>query len=147
MKRAALFLVIAILIAALLCACTTEGDTDMENTVKETVTFINDAQDADIWILPDTEANRKTTVWGAASASQVAKGECRVTELCEPGDKGLYLLRMIDTDSFYYAASGIKLQADDTLRIDASDPYAVVLEVTDVNGNLRDTYEVFSARL
>ncbi len=59
----------------------------------KTATFINEANDADIWILPKTEKNLKTTVWGAATAAAVKKGESRSFELCEPGDGSMYIFR------------------------------------------------------
>ena len=111
------------------------------------VTFINGARDADIWILPDTQENRKTTLWGTATASKVKTDESRLAPLCEEGDNGRYLLRMIDTDGFYYAADSITLQDGWTLRIYETDVMASTLEVTDGSGVKQGTYEVFCARL
>ena len=113
----------------------------------ETVWFVNGVQDADIWILPQTEDNMKTTLWGTASVSGVKTGERRETPLCEPGDDGLRMLRMIDTRHFYYSANGITLKAGWTLQVKQNDLHAVTLELSDENGVLISTYNVFSARL
>ena len=112
-----------------------------------TVTFINGVMEADVWILPATEQNRKTTVWGTATAAKVQTGERREVPLCEPGDGGLYLLRMIDSEHFFYSAGDITLQAGWTMEVKGADLHSVTLEVTDEHGVLNNTYEVFAARL
>ena len=119
----------------------------MEIANNKTVTFINGVKDADVWILPKTEKNLKTTVWGKATVSKVKTGESRQTVLPQPGDDGLYILRMIDTDSFFYSADGITLEDGWTIQIKGDDLKSVTLEVSDENGALKNTYEVFAARL
>ena len=89
----------------------------------------------------------KTTVWGTATISKIKTDESRQFSLCEPGDDGLYILRMIDTESFYYSADGIALEEGWTLRIEGNDLWSIVVEVLDESGVLQNTYEVFSARL
>ena len=137
----------ACILALLLCSCRTKEQSEPEPPVTQTVTFHNGVKDADVWILPDTEANRKTTVWGTATAAKVKTGEDRETPLCAPGDGGLYLFRMIDTDGFYYSASGIELKAGWTMRLTGEDLHAITLAVTDENGALQQSCEVFAARL
>ncbi len=124
------------------------GEITKENAMEgQTVCFINGVKDADIWILPQTEGNLKTTVWGTATASGVKTGENRETPLCEPGDDGCYILRMIDTDHYFYSANGITLKAGWSLQIKKNDMHSVTLEVSDESGALIGTYEVFAARL
>ena len=135
------------IVALLLCSCRAKEQSKPEPPVTQTVTFRNGVKDADVWILPDTEANRKTTVWGTATAAKVKTGEDREAPLCDPGDNGLYLFRMIDTDSFYYSASGIELKAGWTMRLTGEDLHSITLAVTDENGALQRSYEVFAARL
>lgn len=142
MKKAACT-VMFLLLLLLLCSCQTEEPSKMENTV----TFINTVTEADVWILPQTARNLKTTVWGTATAEKVKTGESRKAALCEPGNDGLYIFRMIDTDGFYYSANGISLKADRQLRIKESDTHEFSLEVTDSNGVLQNTYDVFAAKL
>ena len=144
MKKAVLIFVC--LFTLLLCGCNLKEQSDMDNK-NGTVTVINKVKDADIWILPQTEKNLKTTVWGTATVSKLKTDESRQAPLCDPGDDGLYIFRMIDTDSFYYSANGIKLENGDTLEIKETEAQAYVLEVRGENGKVKNTYEVFSARL
>ena len=119
----------------------------MEVTNSATITIINDVKEADFWILPQTQENQKTTLWGTATAAKVQTGESRQAILSEPGDGGLYLLRMIDADGFFYSADGIILRSGWVIRIKGNDRHEVTAEVTDENGALDNTYAVFSARL
>ncbi len=146
MKQAVL-IVACLFTLLLLGSCQTKEPNNMTSNKQGTVTFINEVKDADVWILPDTQANRKTTLWGTATAAKVKTGESRVAPLTEPGDDGLYLFRMIDADRFYYSANGVKLQANWSVTIRADDPHTVTLEVTDETGTLQNTYAVFSAKL
>ena len=139
---------IAIFFIMLLSLCSCKSPKDNNEIVKHSkINFINNVNDADIWILPDTEKNRKTTLWGTAGASNVKKGERRVSPLCEPGDEGRYIFRMIDVDSFFYSADGIELKEDWTAEIKGDDLNSITIEVTDENGTLKNTYKVFAARL
>ena len=131
----------------LVCGCGAKEQNDMENKNVQTVTIVNDVRIADVWILSDTQQNRKTTVWGTATAAGVKTGESRQAPLCEPGDDGLYLLRMIDTEGYFYSASGITLNAGWTIRVQGDELQTVTAEVADENGVLRNTYKVFSAKL
>lgn len=144
MKKAVLIFVCLFML--LLCGCNSKEQSDMENK-SGTVTVINKIKDADIWILPQTEKNLKTTVWGTATVSKLKTSESRQAPLCKPGDDGLYIFRMIDTDSFYYSANGIKLKSGDTVEIKENKAQTYALEVRGENGKVKNTYEVFSARL
>ena len=144
MKKAVLIFVCLFML--LLCGCNSEEQSDMDNK-NGTVTVINKVKDADIWILPQTEKNLKTTVWGTATVSKLKTDESRQAPLCEPGDDGLCIFRMIDTDSFYYSANGIKLENGDTLEIKETEAQICALEIRGENGKVKNTYDVFSARL
>jgi len=146
MKKAVLIF-ICLIALLLLCGCRVKEQNNMEIANNKTVNFINDVKDADLWILPETEKNLKTTVWGTATASKVKYGESRKVPLCEPGDDGHYILRMIDTDGFFYSVGGIALESGWTIHIMENDPRSVSVEVTDENGIIQNTYEVFNARL
>ncbi len=139
--------VICLLMLFLLCGCKTKAQNDAGTTDDKSVTFINSVKDADIWILSDTEKNRKTTVWGEATVSKTKACESSQAPLCEPGDDGRYLFRMIDIDSFFYSASGILLEDGWTLAIKGDNLQSLSIEVTDKDGVLQDTYAVFAARL
>ena len=146
MKKTAL-IIICLIALLLLCGCGVKEQNNMEIKSNKTVTFINGVKDADLWILPKTEENLKTTVWGAATASKIRQGESRRVPLCEPGDDGHYILRMIDTDGFFYSAGDIELGSGWTVHIRETDPRSVTVDVIDENGDTQNTYEVFKARL
>lgn len=135
------------ILALLLCGCQKVEQNLMETTNHQTVTFVNGIREADVWILPQTQENLKTTVWGTATISKVKTGETRQAPLCEPGEYGLYLLRMIDTDGFFYSANGVTLHDGWTIKINEDAVASVIVEVSDENGVLQNTYEGFSARL
>ena len=137
----------------LLCSCGTKDQIDMKITRKskqtdgKTVVIVNEIEEADIWILPRTEENLKTTLWGTATAKSPGNGGSVTAPLCEPGDGGLYIFRMIDSGSFYYSADGIVLSEGCTLRLKEDESGNPYIEITDISGNLTDTVEVFRARL
>ena len=56
-------LLILILSAVALCACAS-GSRTSEDKPEETITigFVNSIKTADVWIIPDTEENRKTSI-------------------------------------------------------------------------------------
>ena len=54
---------------------------------------------------------------------------------------------MIDVDRFFYSANGIETKPDYTLMIKETDSKKIVAEVSDENGLMKKTYDVFSARL
>ena len=146
MKRV-VFIAACFLALLLLCSCKEKEQNSMETPSDQTVVFRNGVKDADVWILPQTKDNLKTTLWGTATVSNVKTGESREAPLCDPGDDGLYILRMIDSSHFYYSANGIVLKAGWTMEIKGSDLHSITVEVTDENGVLNHTYEVFAARL
>ena len=111
------------------------------------ISFTNGVQEADVWILPMTEENLKTTMWGTATAKSVKTGESRKTPLCKAGDEGQYIFRMIDTDEMYYSANGIKLEAGWTAEVKGDELNSITLEVKNADGEVDATYEVFAARL
>lgn len=131
----------------LLCGCHAKEKMEVETPSNKTVTFVNAVHDANVWILPQTAANLKTTVWGTPTITKAKMGESRPVPLCAPGDDGLYLFRMIDTDGFFLSANGLVLEDGWTMQLKGSDRQAISLEISDGNGVLQKTYEIFSARL
>ncbi len=117
-------------------------------TVEEEVcqyTFRNRAVEADVWIIPDTEANRKTTVWGSATV----KGSRPDTDSpIDPEDSDKYLFRMIDSSKMYYSADAIEIPENGIIEIRSEEnSMEAELEVFDENGDSQAVYEVFKARL
>ena len=129
-----------------LFGCGKQEDTEIKT--EEPVcrfTFKNSAVEADVWIIPDTEQNRKTTVWGTATV----KGSMPGTDYpIDPEDSDKYLFRMIDTDKMYYSADAVEIPENGTIEIrSAENSMDAELEVFDCDGNSKATYEVFKARL
>lgn len=131
----------------LLCGCHAKERIEMEPTSTKTVTFVNAVLDADAWILPQTAANLKTTVWGTATVPKAKRGESREVTLGKAGDGGLYIFRMIDADGFFHSANGIMLEDGWTLTIKRDDLQEISIEVSNGDGVLQNTFEVFAARL
>ena len=144
-----LIITISLIAVLMLASCSSKEPDNMETTTvkTDTITVENEIKEGDVWIIPNTQENLKTSVWGKATVAKIAVGESRETLLCEPGDEGLYLFRMIDTDEFYYSANGIALDTGDTLVIKGSDESGVTLEVKNEKGTVINSYDVFSARL
>ena len=137
----------------LLCSCGTKDQIDMKITKKTepvnvgTVVLVNEIKDADIWILPMTAKNLKTTLWGTATVRALETGKRAGAPLCEPGPDGLYIFRMIDSGSFYYSANSLVLKDGYTLTVKEDETGRAFLEIADGSGNLTETAELFSARL
>ena len=96
MKRAVL-VAVCFLFLLLFCGCQKEEQDAAETEKPETiaVTFVNGVEEANVWILPMTEENLKTTLWGTATAKTKEGERCRVP-LCDPGDDGLYIPHLHD---------------------------------------------------
>ena len=56
MKKAVIYLITMLI----LCGCKANRTVSENN---KNITFINEVKEADVWILPETEENLKTTVW------------------------------------------------------------------------------------
>lgn len=146
MKRTALILIFLIT-ALIACGCENGEQSNMEIEKTKQITFINELNSADVWILPQTEKNLKTTVWGTAIISKADTSQSVSAMIPEPSEDGLYIFRMIDTDGYYYSANGLTIEAGWTVKIFGEDLNSVTIEVTDENGALQKTYEAFAARL
>ena len=111
----------------------------MNNTYTVTeeisVTFVNGVEDADIWILPQTEENLKTSLWGTPTLKNSVKGStgtCRIE-----GGAEKYIVRIIDTDQAYYAANDFALHEGVTVKFSTdTDKYDSTLTVLDEIGNV-----------
>ena len=110
------------------------------------VTFYNGVREADVWLLPETEEIKKTTLWGEATLPRLGAGASREAALPAPGPSGLYALRVIDTEGMYYAADGLRLASGDVLML-SEEKTRTVLTVTRANGAPEEQYAVFAAKL
>ena len=114
-----------------------------------TITLINEVEETDIWILPDTKENRKLSVWGTATLPAVKLNEERVGSISAAEGQGTYLLHMITPDHIYYGVSDIPLEEGYTIRfyIDTDPIKTWYVEVKNANNKKVGTYEVFCAAL
>jgi hypothetical protein len=126
--------------------CQKEETMEIETKTIE-LNFTNDTEEAiDVWILPDIEANHKTSVWGKAMIDDLkVNGQASLKAVCQDEDR--YLLRAIDADGLYYEANGITLKDAYRLKLILNrQDFSASLEVEDENGKT-STYEVFCAAL
>ncbi len=139
MKKAML-IAIGVIICLSVCSCKAEqgvSDVDKlgrgeENVIS--VTVANGVEEADIWILPQTEANLKTTLWGTPTLSKMKVG---AEESCGVGNEGTekYIVRIIDTNGAYYAANDLVLCDGYTVRFETdADKFDARIAVLDENG-------------
>lgn len=132
-----------------LCGCKKESEEEIVKEVGETIeiTFINETEETtDVWVLPDIEANRKTSIWGKAMIEKLRVGSEDKVKV-EKQEEDSYLLRVIDKDQLYYEANDIIIKEGYTLKLILdSESFVASLEVTDETGNTQ-TYEVFCASL
>lgn len=132
-----------------LCGCKKESEEEIVKEVGETIeiTFINETEETtDVWVLPDIEANRKTSIWGKAMIEKLPVGSEDKVKV-EKQEEDSYLLRVIDKDQLYYEANDIIIKEGYTLKLILdSESFVASLEVTDETGNTQ-TYEVFCASL
>ena len=115
---------------------------------KITVSFVNGAEEADVWILPQTEANLKTTLWGTATVGALSAGETAEVSLEEAADAETWLVRIIDRDHAYYSARDVVLEDGYSIIFRAEDSrYAAVIEVLDREGTVIFSHEAFTGVL
>ena len=142
-------MMICLLLLLSLSGCKKENEEENVKVVGETIeiTFINETEEAtDVWVLPDIEANRKTSIWGKAMIAKLPVGSEEKVKV-EKQEEDSYLLRVIDKDQLYYEANEIIIKDGYTLRLILDREHFVAsLEVKDEAGNV-STYEVFCASL
>ena len=152
-KKPAILITLCVLIGSMLFGCKTKEQPAAETPTPApgsgaSITFVNGVEEADVWILPETEANLKTTLWGTATIAKLATDASCEVSLDALGGPGVYILRLIDTRGMYYAVNGVPLAPGDIVQIRSGEvPMSALVEVTGADGALRETFEVFAARL
>ena len=138
---------ILLIICLFLCSCKEEQGESNMNQLNETeskgasVTFINDVEEADIWIIPQTEENLNSSVWGTPTFSKMRAGEKETHILSDEGT-GKYIVRIIDTDQAYYASNDIVLDNHYTVRFETDGAkYDAQIVVLDEKGNIVSSFE------
>ena len=120
----------------------------MEYIPTVNITVRNEVEEADVWVLPQTEENRKTSLWRTPSAAALGAGETAELTLTDPENAEAWLVRIIDDDKAYYAAQDLKLEDGCTVvfRSEGS-KFEAVIEVLDPTGTLVFTAEAFEGVL
>lgn len=117
-----------------------ESHNSMVETIR--VTLVNNVETADFWILPQTEENLKTSLWGTASAKDLGANEQREITLDKAEQN--YIVRIIDDDHAYYAAKDVQLDDGWSVRFMTEDSkYDAVIETVDAEGNVLTAQNAF----
>ena len=137
-----------------LFGCGKRNHTQIQNgaafteSVSFRVTFVNDAAAADVWILPQTDKNLKSTVWGTATIAKLNAGEQREVRIAKPDDAEAFLIRILDGGHAYYAARDISLDDGCSIRFVSGDTMSdAVIEILDADGNVLHTQRAFVGAL
>ena len=121
-----------------------ESHNTMEYVPQITVSVVNEGPEADIWILPQTEENLKTTLWGPATVEKLGAGETAELCLTESVDAQAWLIRIIDGDHAYYSAKDVTLESGCSIVFRAADTRReAVIEVWDRSGSVVFSGEAF----
>lgn len=147
MSKRLMLLPIIILLCLLFCSCGAgQGRADMNPTQSPlkpsiSVTFLNNVEEADIWILPQTEENLKTSLWGTPTISKMSVGEQKAVTIGDEGT-GKYIIRIIDCDHAFYATSDLALDNSYTIRFETYETkYDAAITVLDKNGAIVSSNE------
>ncbi|MBO4900663.1 MAG: hypothetical protein J5509_10285 [Lachnospiraceae bacterium] len=118
---------------------------DVTRTIN--ISFTDNAEPGSVWILRDTEENRKISLWGTAMIKPDTVGT-EVSADIPYAEDAKYLFRMIDDDGIYYSGDIPELRDDWKLDIHPIGEYwDFRLDVYDENGELRYECELFNAAL
>lgn len=115
-----------------------DGDPDMKKSETKaektvSVTIINDVEEADFWIMPHTEENLKTSLWGTATVPKLKAGEKQTVSIGE-AENGKYIIRAIDADKAYFSASDMVLGDNYTVYFTTDESkYEAEIETLDEN--------------
>ncbi len=118
-----------------------EAHNSMGSFLRFKVNFINEAEEADIWILPQTEYNMKTTVWGRATIEELPVGEKKLVYLQETGETNKWIINIVSGHQ-HYSVSDITLHEEDTIcfrsetrEVNGIQTEVESIEILDPDGN------------
>ena len=125
-----------------------ESHNSMEYIPSVNISFQNEVEQADVWILPQTEENLKTSLWGTPSAGALGVGETAELCLTNPEYAEAWLVRIIDSDKAYYSARDLKLEDGYTVVFQSEgSKFEAVIEVRDPSGTVVFSAEAFTGVL
>ena len=120
----------------------------MEYIPTVSVGFRNEVEEADVWLLPQTEENLKTSLWGTPSAGALGKGASVELTLTNPEYAEAWLVRIIDRDKAYYSAQDLKLEDGYTVVFKSEgSKFDAVIEVHDAGGAVLFSANAFTGVL
>ena len=154
-REGSLKILLCLFLVLTLFACQKQEETKPEDTETSTtgemmkIRFVNEVEDTDLWILPQTEKNLKTSLWGTATVAMLKKEDAIEVAIEETSDH-LYILRLIDQRGALYSANDFELHDGDTIVFDAIDDDFVRARLTllDKDGKeVKVVEEVFEGML
>ena len=120
----------------------------MEYIPTVSVTFQNEVEEADVWLLPQTEENLKSSLWGTPSAGALEKGASAELTLTNPEYAEAWLVRIIDRNKAYYSAQDLKLEDGYTVVFKSEgSKFDAVIEVHDASSAVVFSAEAFTGVL
>lgn len=144
MKKVIL-LIIGVIIIFGITGCK-EKSNKADTTNKIEISVKNKINKADVWIISDTEKNRKTSVWGKATFKDMeVQNKYKSAKVSADTEK--YLIRVIDKDGMYYSADGITLKKHQYIVLKCKDKFSAIVEVYSDETTKTAEYKMFVARL
>ena len=125
-REGSLKILLCLFLALTFFACQKQEEAKPEEAETSTtgemmkIRFVNEVEDTDLWILPQTEKNLKTSLWGTATVAMLKKEDAIEVAIEETSDH-LYILRLIDQRGALYSANDFELHDGDTIVFDAID--------------------------
>ena len=108
----------------------------------------NQVKTADIWIMEDTNENRKKSVWGGTTVKECAVETPQQLTIKNVSDDNLYIVRMLDDKGLFYEACNVEITEGQSIVIKSEDnDLRTVVSVYDTEGSLQNEYEMFAAAL
>lgn len=112
------------------------------------IRFAAEIEKADVWIMPDSDLNRRKSLWGTATVSELDSGSGREVTVPKSRTNSAFLVRAIDADQMYYLAKDVVLEDGYSVTLrKGDDSMSFRLEVEDADGRQAGSYEIFAAHL
>lgn len=136
-----LLIALCVVISLGLFSCKNKENDEKSKKISESsaeklisVEFINEVVKADVWILPQTEENLKSSLWGTATISKIKAGERKTVKIKENEEK-TYIIRLIDTEKAYFSVNDVVLDNNYSIVFKTDESkYDAVISVFDENG-------------
>lgn len=108
------------------------------------VTLVNDVVTADFWILPQTQENLGTSLWGAPTAS-LGPGQREDLAVTADYESDRFIIRIIDENDTFYSLNDVELESGYSVVFRSEgQAYDAVLEILDEEGETVRKEEAFT---